>query len=78
MEHFSNSVVRQLTPSERRIAQLLSDEGLSNAEIGTRLGLTERTVRNCLSSTFGKLGIGSRIQLAKLWNTEIFQIGLSA
>ena len=35
-------------------------EGLGNAEIGERLGLSEKTVRNHISSLFDKLGVWTR------------------
>lgn len=38
--------------------------GLENAEIGRRLGLSEKTVRNRLSFVFQKLGVANRTQAA--------------
>lgn len=77
MKHFSNSAVRQsLTDSERRVAQLMADEGLSDREIAARLGFSEQTVKNYLSRAIKSLGVKNRIELAVLWNTEIFQLGL--
>ena len=40
----------------------LVTEGLSNAEIGERLSLSDKTVRNHLSSVFDKLGVWTRAQ----------------
>jgi DNA-binding CsgD family transcriptional regulator len=51
-----------LTPQEAQVAGLARD-GLSNAEIGTRLFLTARTVEWHLHHVFAKLGISSRKQL---------------
>jgi DNA-binding CsgD family transcriptional regulator len=51
-----------LTPQEAQIASLARD-GLSNAEIGTRLFLTARTVEWHLHHVFAKLAISSRKQL---------------
>ncbi len=53
-----------LTSQERQIAEL-AREGLSNQEIGARLFLSPRTVEWHLRHVFGKLGIGSRRQLAE-------------
>jgi DNA-binding NarL/FixJ family response regulator len=37
-------------------------EGLSNTEIGERLAISEKTVRNHTSNVFDKLGVWSRAQ----------------
>jgi DNA-binding CsgD family transcriptional regulator len=50
-----------LTVRERGILALLT-EGLSNADIAERLGLSEKTVRNHISSLFDKLGVWTRAQ----------------
>ena len=46
---------------EREILAHLT-EGLSNAEIAARLGVSEKTVRNHLSHLFDKLGVWTRAQ----------------
>ena len=50
-----------LSRRERETLTLLA-EGLSNAEIAERLGISEKTVRNHLSHLFDKLGVWSRAQ----------------
>lgn len=57
----SQTAFAKLSPREREILALLS-EGLSNAGIAERLGGSEKTVRNHLSSIFDKLGVWTRAQ----------------
>lgn len=52
-----------LTPSERRILELIGD-GLSNREIGERLGVAEKTVKNHITSLLSKMGLQRRTQVA--------------
>ena len=49
--------VRELSDREREVLALVA-EGLSNAEIGRRLFITERTVEAHVKQIFQKLGIG--------------------
>ena len=51
-----------LTPSELRVAQLAAG-GQTNRQIAQSLFVTQRTVENHLTSTYGKLGISSRPEL---------------
>ncbi|HYK31498.1 MAG TPA: AAA family ATPase [Streptosporangiaceae bacterium] len=53
-----------LTPSERRVARMAAD-GLTNNQIAQALFVTPRTVEMHLTSTYRKLSIGSRAQLAE-------------
>jgi two-component system response regulator DevR len=55
--------IAQLNTRERQVLELIAD-GLSNRQIGTRLGLTEKTVKNYTSNLLGKLGLQSRTQAA--------------
>lgn len=50
-----------LSPRERQVLVLIT-EGLGNAEIGERLSISEKTVRNHISSVFDKLGVWTRAQ----------------
>ncbi|MEU8518873.1 response regulator transcription factor [Streptomyces sp. NBC_01216] len=52
-----------LTDREREILILVS-EGLTNREIGGRLYLAEKTVKNIVSRLFTKLGVERRVQAA--------------
>jgi RNA polymerase sigma factor (sigma-70 family) len=57
----SDSAFEALSRRERETLALLAD-GLSNAEIAERLGISEKTVRNHLSHLFDKFGVWSRAQ----------------
>jgi len=50
---------------EREIAQLVA-AGKTNKEIGALLFLSDKTIRNYLSSAFAKLGITRRTEVAPL------------
>ena len=52
-----------LTDQERRILELIG-EGLTNRQIGDRLFLAEKTVKNYVSALFTKLGMQRRAQAA--------------
>ncbi|MGC5626643.1 response regulator [Georgenia sp. Z1344] len=52
-----------LTPSERKVLDLIGD-GLSNREIGERLGVAEKTVKNHITSLLSKMGLQRRTQVA--------------
>lgn len=53
----------ELTPREREILDLVS-EGLTNAEIGERLVLAEKTVKHYMTAVLDKLGARSRVEAA--------------
>ncbi|HUD37936.1 MAG TPA: response regulator transcription factor [Streptosporangiaceae bacterium] len=55
--------VAALTDQERRVLDLLG-EGLTNRQIGERLSLTEKTVKNYVASLLSKLGMQRRTQAA--------------
>ena len=52
-----------LTPKEGHVATLVW-EGLTNREIAKLVGTTEQVVKNYLRTTFDKLGVWSRLELA--------------
>lgn len=54
-------VFETLTPREREILAEIS-LGLSNVEVGAKLFISEKTVRNNLTKIFEKLGVSSRAQ----------------
>jgi DNA-binding NarL/FixJ family response regulator len=54
-----------LTDQERKILDLIGD-GLTNRQIGERLFLAEKTVKNYVSSVFTKLDLRRRTQAATL------------
>jgi DNA-binding NarL/FixJ family response regulator len=52
-----------LSVRETEVLQLIA-EGLANKQIGVRLGLSEKTVKNHISRIFSKLDISARTQAA--------------
>jgi two-component system, NarL family, nitrate/nitrite response regulator NarL len=68
-------VIRDLTrPRETGLLHTLSSReydvlrlvaiGLTNAEVGARLGLTEKTVKHYMTGVLGKLNLSSRVEAA--------------
>jgi DNA-binding NarL/FixJ family response regulator len=57
--------LKGLTEQERRILALVA-EGLTNREIAQRMFLSEKTVKNYVSSLLAKLGMARRTQAAVL------------
>jgi DNA-binding NarL/FixJ family response regulator len=53
----------RLTPKEIQVA-ILVWEGMTNREIGKIIGTSEQVIKNHLRSTFDKLGVWSRLELA--------------
>ena len=54
-----------LNERERQVLRL-AGEGRTSGEIASRLNLSQGTVRNYLSEAIGKLGVGNRIEAARL------------
>jgi DNA-binding NarL/FixJ family response regulator len=69
----ATSPIDELTTREREVLALVAS-GLSNAEIGGRLGLAEKTVKHYMTSVLGKLGVASRVEAALL----AYKAGLAA
>jgi DNA-binding NarL/FixJ family response regulator len=75
----------RLTAKESQVANLVW-QGLTNREIGKLMGTTEQVIKNHLRSTFDKLGVWSRLELAmyvashggKKWMEETDRSGLAA
>jgi DNA-binding NarL/FixJ family response regulator len=70
LERLRRSVTRKdpladLSDQERKILELIGD-GLTNRQIGERMFIAEKTVKNYVSSLFGKLGMQRRTQAAAL------------
>jgi two-component system response regulator DevR len=61
-----------LSPQEQRIMSLVS-EGMTNKEIGSALGLSDKTVKNYLSNVFQKLHVTRRSQAAALFTRRAFK-----
>ncbi|MCB1031163.1 MAG: response regulator transcription factor [Acidimicrobiales bacterium] len=55
--------IASLTPQERKILDLLA-EGLTNRQIGDRLHLAEKTIKNYVSNVLMKLGMARRTEAA--------------
>ncbi|HVT67975.1 MAG TPA: response regulator transcription factor [Trebonia sp.] len=60
-----NDPLAALSSQERRIVELIG-EGLTNRQIGERMYLAEKTVKNYVSALFDKLGMERRTQAAAL------------
>jgi two-component system, NarL family, response regulator DevR len=58
-----DTALAPLTDQERRILELIG-EGLTNRQIGERMFLAEKTVKNYVSSLLSKLGMQRRTQAA--------------
>jgi pimeloyl-ACP methyl ester carboxylesterase/DNA-binding CsgD family transcriptional regulator len=56
-----NALLGDLTAREHQVLELIA-QGLDNATIASRLGISERTARNHVSMIFSKLGVNKRAQ----------------
>jgi two-component system, NarL family, response regulator DevR len=55
-----------LSPQEKRVLALIA-EGCTNKEVGVKLGLSEKTVKNYLSTVFEKLHVSRRAEAAVIY-----------
>jgi two-component system, NarL family, response regulator DevR len=60
---FKDERLARLSPQEERILTLVAG-GRTNRQIGSELGLAEKTVKNYVSSILGKLEVGRRAEAA--------------
>ena len=67
----SHDALEVLSEQERKVLALVG-EGLTNREIGVRMHLAEKTVKNYVSNVLSKLGLQRRTQVAVL-ATELKQ-----
>ena len=65
LERPQRAAAARLTQRELKIAELVA-EGQNNREIAAKLGLSEKTVKNHLTSIFQKTGCRNRAQLTGL------------
>jgi two-component system response regulator DevR len=69
--------LEHLTRRERAVLELIG-EGLTNRQIGARLGLAEKTVKNYINHLLPKLGVERRTQAAILvteWGGQLGGVG---
>jgi DNA-binding CsgD family transcriptional regulator len=69
---FNPLISNCLTPREMQIASLVA-QGLTNAQIGATLWITENSVKQALKRMFRKLAVSSRAQMvAQLSSNKLF------
>ena len=65
----SRDAFATLSPQEKRVLALIA-EGCTNKEVGVKLGLSEKTVKNYLSTVFEKLHVSRRAEAAVIYAQE--------
>lgn len=63
MRRGGDDELADLTPQERRLLELIA-EGLTNRQIGERMFLAEKTIKNYVSNLLAKLGMSRRTEAA--------------
>lgn len=61
-QQFNSPLAHRLTPRERQIVELVA-QGLTNAEIGAKLWITENSVKQALKRIFRKLEVVNRAEM---------------
>jgi two-component system response regulator DevR len=62
----AGGALAELSPQEKRVLALIA-EGCTNKEVGSKLGLSEKTVKNYLSNVFDKLHVSRRAEAAVIY-----------
>jgi two-component system response regulator DevR len=65
----AHDLLATLSPQEKRVLALIA-EGHTNKEVGAKMGLTEKTVKNYLATVFDKLHVTRRAEAAVLYAQE--------
>jgi two-component system, NarL family, response regulator DevR len=65
LRHGERDELSELTGQERKILALIT-EGLTNRQIGERMFLAEKTIKNYVSSLLAKMGVSRRTEAATL------------
>jgi two-component system response regulator DevR len=62
----SENALSSLSPQEKRVLALIAD-GLTNKEVAAQLNLSDKTVKNYLSTVFEKLHVSRRAEAAVIY-----------
>lgn len=62
----NENVLSSLSPQEKRVLALIAD-GLTNKEVAAQLNLSDKTVKNYLSTVFEKLHVSRRAEAAVIY-----------
>jgi two-component system response regulator DevR len=65
----TRDALASLSPQEKRVLALIA-EGCTNKEVAAQLGLSEKTVKNYLSTVFEKLHVSRRAEAAVIFAQE--------
>ncbi len=65
----TENALAALSPQEKRVLALIA-EGLTNKEVAARLNLSDKTVKNYLSTVFEKLHVSRRAEAAVIYTQQ--------